>query len=313
MTVINALKFDDESGGMVADEESSNFHNLRKYDLTEKVLRLGDGKSPVIFLGGSGNSSLLKESRDRIKADYTPEKSVLEVTKSLSDIMQDIKRQKIDGYLKSTYGVNSAEALAGSKSAGDKMIQINPSLLEQINRDYKAHTEESAKFFENVFLVIGRDKDGVSLYQTSMSGAPFSAYNRYLTLGSGSDESDKVLYRFLKGFKREQRGKIDFVEGMAALIRATNASIDFNIGVGGVPAIAYFNSKNAKTLKEDESRMAVELVRVGDAGLISGDKMREGLNSLLVEEKSHKEVEEGIFGQSKKYRQIMSFLRGYRD
>ena len=121
----------------------------------------------------------------------------------------------------------------------------------------------------------------------------------------------EVLYQFIKSLSRDERCKIDLVSGMAALIRATNASSSFNIGVGGVPIISYFDEKGIIHLREDESRLAVELVKAGDAGLLPQTKTRESLESLLKQTAKAEELEK-VFLDNPNYPKIMRLLRGYR-
>ena len=69
MTVINALIFDEETGGMVADSQSSTPY--RKYDISRKVLAIEHPCKTVLLIGGSGKSNILSEASTRLKYNLT--------------------------------------------------------------------------------------------------------------------------------------------------------------------------------------------------------------------------------------------------
>ena len=317
MTVINALKFNDKSGGMVADSQSSDFSTNRKYDLADKVMTFSQGDT-FVLAGGTGRADLLYEAGTRLQDLFGEMKgySFRDFAYATSDLLISMKRERIETRLKSVYGISGLEAVTGQKivdEANSKTAPIDPEMLKQIREEYKAHTEKSSGFFGgNAFLMIGKDKSGVNLYTVPMGTAPFLSSDSYLSLGSGSDESDKRLYHFLKDIVKEKRSEVDFIKGMAALIRATTASSDLNLGVGGVPSIHYFNERGMKSLGEEESRFAVELIKVGDAGLISPDKMHEALESLILQAAKVEALNESVFRESKNCERIMMFLRGYK-
>ncbi len=277
MTVINVMKFNSAEGGMVADTQSST--SLRRYDIAEKVHILENKNGVCLLLAGSGVSDFLYEAATRVKAlkfgpEFDPKKttganyncnSVREGADALTEIIIQMKRKSIDTYLQSTFGVDSTAAITGQTIVDGKQVPIGQHLLSSILTAYTAQTQAAQELFSNGFLLAGRDSKSTSLYSVQTQSAPILIARPYSSIGSGSDESDKVLLKFIKNLPREKRTNIPFVEGMEALIRATNASIDLNNGVGGVPTIAYFNEKGNTVLGEDSSRLASEIVRVADA------------------------------------------------
>ncbi|MFH0700842.1 MAG: hypothetical protein V2A62_00230 [Candidatus Woesearchaeota archaeon] len=307
MTVINAMKFNDKEGGMVADSQSST--SLRKYEFADKVGSICKGDL-YLLLGGSGRTDILGEMRDRLFGFLNSEKGQeIKTARSAADVlsqmMTDYKRKAIEQYLISTYGVSSQAALSGQG--------IDPKLHQVIMEALTAQSKDAQETFNQWFLMIGKDSTGTSTYFIPMGCLPIFRAEPYTTIGSGSDESDKVLSSFIKGLGRSGRRNVVPLKGMKALIRATNASSEVNQGVGGVPTISYFNEKGITILGEDESRLATEIVRVNDARLIQDELAESCLETLLYQSGHLDEVETQAFKRAEPgYDRIMRFLRGYQ-
>ncbi len=301
MTVINVMRFNEKEGGMVADSQSST--QLRKYDLADKIVPFTSDHNTTILAGGTGVSDFLYGASETLKNHLLQEKSytVAECAETLSKIMIQFKRKKIETQLISTFGISVQEAILG----------------ENIDQNYKPDIHKmltgQSELFQGAYLLIGKDDTGVSIYKVGIGGSPFLSARQYESVGSGQDESDKVLYKFASKKKRKERKNINLLEGMIALIKATNASSDINQGVGGVPMISYFDENGISNLEEDESKLATEIIRVMDTGLITQKQSYKALDCLLHDKCEFKEVEEKIFNQNKKYKEINRFLRGYKD
>lgn len=308
MTVINAMKFNAEEGGMVTDSQSTN--GMRKYDFTDKVVPIKIGDTYAL-VGGSGGSDIFLEATS-ILTQYVANAAVKgetctvnKISDVLSKIMIEIKLRRIDSFLKSTYGIDAQTAISGQG--------VGAHLLSDIKEVLTANTPGMKEAFNNQYLVIGKDKENIGLYSIYMGFLPNPISHPYSVSGSGADESDKVLRSFVKDQSREERKNISLVSGMAALIRATNASSEVNQGVGGTPTISYFEKKGITILGEEESKLATEVVKVRDAELISPTVAEGGLGALLHGTGSVDEVEQKTFKQtSLQYDQIMRYLRGYR-
>lgn len=312
MTVINAMKFNEQEGGMVADSQSST--QVRKYEFADKVVPI-KCTNTVALVGGAGVADFLYEASSSLLsyANEHQELDIRSLAKVLSEITLKMKREKIDQYLRSQFGVDSQGALTGQIIVDGKPISIDPQLKGPITEVFTVQGRYATELFHGGFVIIGKDVSGTNLYQLHIGEAPFLSARPYASMGSGGDESDKILYHFIKSIKREDRNKIDPVEGMSALIKATNASSDFNQGVGGVPTISQFGAKGIITLEEDESRLATELVRAYNAQLISSEAHHNGLDALLHQKNCFEEVEKAAFKENQKYDQIMRLLRGYKD
>jgi len=308
MTVINAMKFSDHEGGMVSDSQITR-DSTRKYDIIEKVFSFDRDKQLFLLMGGTGKSETLRELKNQFMAYLKSEKgqgirTVREAAQALSEMATTYKRETIEQLLKSKYGISFQDALSGEGIDTELYKGVKELLIGQ-DIFYKGT-------FGGTFLMIGKDEK-TFLYQIEMGTPPAFCSTVYESVGSGKDEADKVLGTYVTRLPRSKKNNIPLVEGMAALIRATNAAEKLNKGVGGIPNISYFNREGITILDEKESLLALEIVRVHDAGLIKTGALKESLDTLLHKPDSFEEVDAEVF---KKYGvdfdRIMFFLRGYK-
>ena len=304
MTAINAMRFSKESGGMVTDSQGSN--DIRKYDISEKVTLLDDS----FIIGGSGSSSVLNDARAKLTKIYDPKNTSRQNAEALSGILNESYRSFIEQEMRNRFGFGVKEFTMGRLTDG---TPIGSHLVSPAGELCDGRDTSVREYKQNAFLVIGKDaSDDCYIY-----GVPMAMQSRlwslpFASIGSGMDESDKVLYEFVRNIPRAGRRDIDFVKGMAALIRATNRSSDINPGVGGVPTIAYFTKDGSKILPEEDSLLATEIVKATDCKLIPAEDALQALESLLLNREDYRSIEEKIFCKKDNYSEIMRFLRGYR-
>ncbi len=297
------MKFNENEGGMVADSQSSG--GGRKYDFADKVESAQSKDGTTVLFGGAGPADFLHEVNAKLRNELAElgNYDVENVARLLSGISSVLKRDKINVHLLSTFGIDAIKALSGEG--------VGQHLLPQVK---EVLTGQGMGMFQGEYVLVGKDKTGVKIYDIYLANSPALVARPYSSTGSGIDESDKVLYKFALGLGREERQNIPVVKGMAALINATNASSDFNQGVGGVPTISYFNDGKIVFLDEESSRLATEIVRVGEAGLIRAESADESLEALLRKTSDCDLVEKSAFKSvgPTQYDKIMRYLRGYK-
>ena len=304
MTVINVMRFNKESGGMVADSQGST--QMRKYDLFVKSMLLGN----KFIMGGTGSSSVLDEAGKGLAGGlYDPKKNTYENAQVLSMILNESYRGYIDDLMKAKFGFCSKEFIAGRLADG---TPIGQHLIQPAGEVYSGGDQSWQQKRANEFVVIGRDEDDCRIYYVPMIGRPTMSSLPFATAGSGMDEADNVLHDFMRSIPREKRQEIEFVPGMATLIRATNRASDLNPGVGGVPTISYLKGELSRVLPEQDSILATEIVRVADKGLVTEPEALQSLENLLGESANFKDIEDKIFWGKNSSKEIMRFLRGYR-
>lgn len=304
MTVINAMRFNQNSGGMVTDSQGTN--SLRKYDLFVKSALFG-GR---FLLGGTGSSSVLNEASKRLSENgYDPELSTYDNSCRLANILLVAYREHINEMMYANFGFGVGEYISGKLVDG---TPLGPHVLQSAEKLYNGNDQFAQRNRTNEFIVIGQDKNDSKIFYVPVVGKPMESSLPFATAGSGYDEADKVLYDFIKSVPRDDRKDIDFVNGMAALIRATNRASELNPGVGGIPTISYFSGEKSKVLPEQDSLLAAEIVKVADGRLISEAESLQSLELLLADGADFKAIEEKIFWDRENRRDIMNFLRGYR-
>lgn len=321
MTVISAMKFNKKEGAIVADEQSSNTGTLRKQDLATKVHVLESKEQGVLgIMGGSGASDVLYDTyltvQECLAVNQGKIKSKNELTTVIGKMMSNVKRKYINGYLQNLFGLSETEFLMGYKINPDETkTPIHESWMQRYSRIISGSSEEQLTgFLNNVFLILASDAQGVELYYASMALANAYPISRpYEAIGSGSDMADSELYSFFESLPREERDHIPPVKGIAALLTATDKASTRNIGVGGTPFI--YIVKDGKILPsphENNTRLAVEIVRGTRKGYLSPDFELSALNTLVYEGGDFKSVEKEMWKESKNPDQLSLLLRSYK-
>jgi hypothetical protein len=138
-----------------------------------------------------------------------------------------------------------------------------------------------------------------------------------MSIGSGADESDKVLSGYVERLPREQREKIQTVEGLVKLIEATNGAANLNVGVGGSPSIIYVKKDEDKDVvkqpNESQCILASEVVEGYTRGLLDRDFTYSAVRRLVLENVDFRTVEEGMKQKAKDWKKLDRLLRGYKE
>ncbi|MBW3015471.1 hypothetical protein KY330_03555 [Candidatus Woesearchaeota archaeon] len=317
MTVISDMLFNANEGAMVADEQSTG---ARKSELATKihVLSNDNEKTPVLtVIGGTGLSDFLYEISQEYRRIFELNKAKVEsgvqMAELLASVMADVKRKYLNGYLKNKYGVEEADIHRGFKvnDRGDKE-PIGQFLTEQYMQIVNSNGLE---INQNRFLILTSDKDGVNLYSTdtqSLSNAVPSS-QPYASAGSGSDMADEALYEFFEKVPRESRRDINPVDGISALLYATERASKRNVGVGGTPMIAVVKEGKVIIPNERSSRLALEIVKGTKAGYLSKAFENESLAGLVYGDADFNKIEKAMWEEAKKDKDNLSLLlRGYK-
>ena len=321
MTVICGMKFNGHSGAIVADEQSSNFGMLRKYDLAAKVhiLKPSEESSLVAIMGGSGASSVLQEVY-AIAAKFAHDAGAKVESKEqlaglVSQAMTIVKRRYINGYLQNTFGISEVEFLQGYRESKEGKSPIDGRFMEKYMRIASGYPEERiSPLTSNDFLLLSSDKEGVDIYQAGMElGNPMLVPRPYHVIGSGSDMADSELSSFFDGIARDNRHEVNETQGLMALLFATDRASARNIGVGGTPFI--YVLRDGKVLNspvEANSRLAGEVVRASKYGYVPRPFAEEAVSALVYKGENFAAVEEALWKNVQDKDKFSLFLRGYK-
>jgi len=191
-------------------------------------------------------------------------------------------------------------------------VQIEPTLMQQYYRVLSAD-EGFGQLIHNTLIALTLDENGIQLY--NISGElenPIPSSRPYLTAGSGADMADIELYNFFEDMPRDQRQYIDPIEGIAALLNATESASKRNVGVAGTPSIGIFIESNLTSPGENNSRLAAEIVKGVKKGVLPKNFEKESLIKLILENGDFHEVERQMWQEANNETALSRLLRGYK-
>lgn len=345
MTVINAIKFNNHSGAMCCDEQTT-IGDVRKMMSSDKIQmivpdKIKDNIKLEAAYGGTGTTAIGDEIRRSIKFRLQKEydnllsKSKENVDKfvTIDDIaqvgfeeMMKVKHRHIDNIVKSYFNFDTVDYTQGHyrKDDGDKIVLNQKEVRDKV---YKLmnwqDSEEVNSIFLNAAIICGFDNSNeFKIFKLMMKKEMNceTAPSIFETVGSGSDTS-QIVFSDYTGRKTldERRFNIDEVEGLIQLIRATNAAAKFNMGVGGYFNIIIFNAeedekdKRIVELFDSRAKLASEIVHAYYADFLTDDKVYDLIKELLfIKEKTFEEVNTLFFKYSKNKYKMGKFLRGYK-
>ena len=302
MTVINMLSLKGREGLAIADEQSSS--SIRKYNVTQK-LKILPGN---IVYGGSGPTDHLADvySLAAEKLESKGGYSMRQVHELVNNEVINYNHMLIDNYLRARFGFGRNEFNTGTLGATGGRIDVQ--ILEGASRAVGQLAENTT----SSILLGGVNGDGFEIYEVSSNGVAGKTARKYGSIGSGADESDKVLSSYVTSLPRDDRDFIGREDGLAILVEATIASSRINNGVGGIPSIIYVSEDGASILEEDKSILTGEIIQGLDADLLDEDHTYELLGNLVFGDSTFEEVESGMKNQAKDWNKLDRLLRGYK-
>lgn len=345
MTVINAIKFDKHTGAMCCDEQTTigDVRRMMSSDKIQKIVPSNIRKSVKleVLYGGTGTTAIGDEIRKGMKSRIIKEYEMLknktreriDHVKTIDEIaqigfeeMMKVKHRHVNDIIKGYFSFESKDFNQGFyNNSEDKKIEI-------VQKDVKEKVfglinwkdaEEADGIFLNAAIVCGFDESGeVKIFKLNMKTDMTIDLvpSIFETVGSGSDAS-QIIFAAYSGVKTldERRNKIDRVEGIIQLIRATNAAARFNMGVGGYFNIIYLDgTKDAPAerlveIMDSRAKLASELVQAYYSNFISDSNAYQIIDELIyVRKKPFKDMNTAFLKASKNKAKMERFLRGYK-
>lgn len=316
MTVISAMKFNSEEGAIIADEQSSN--QLRKKDFATKLKEYNNSNGVLVISGGSGLSDLLYYITERVESCVNNCKGNIKQAKHIALILDQELANAMDflrdGCLKAKINVSLSEFQSRGKYLSEnEFVKLPDSIIEIGCRILDSH--EFQEWLSTGFVIFARDCQGVGLYALSNTVAsPLPVAQPYQCIGSGSDMADAEWAAFVDLLPRDKRNNIKPLEGIAALIYATERAARRNVGVGGTPFIGIITSDGTSVYPdENESRLAAEIVRGTHARLLPKSFQYEALEKLIYHKNYFSDIEEEMRDRAgKKSDKLSLLLRNYK-
>lgn len=306
MTVVNMLSMGDE-GVAIADEQSSGAN--RKYNVAQKLHPINES---VVF-GGSGPADFIQEvynlTVERIEESKkrniaVNSRNIYETTLS---ILLEAKNRRKSEILFANYGLNMDEINTGLSAKMGKPLDSD---LKNNATNLLRQVDES---FSTSILLGGFENDKFKIYSLDANRGGIVISRPYCSIGSGSDEADKVLSRYVVGLPRSKRENIDKPDGLVKAIEATNAASQTNIGVGGTPSIFYAREgKETSVPGESECILATELVHGMTRGFLDLDYTKDTVYKLVLGNNKFEEIEEEMKTKANDWKAFDRSLRGYK-
>lgn len=318
MTVISGMKFNQHSGALVADAQSST--NMRKYAIATKIHTLENpDKSAIAVIGGTGAADILFDVATQLPNIIATNPEHIRDGRSIADIvarhMASVKRQLIGSHLYSKFGLSEADFQSGQVITPQGGRPIEPGIMQYYKEIIAGQAEFAQQFLGNGFLVMPYDKSGLQLYIADMHtlAAPILISRPFESIGIGRDTADSVLYTFFENMPREMLSEVNPIEGLAALISATKKASDRNNGVGGIPLIALVKSDKVTLPNERECKLGVELVEAIDGRFLPKSAGLALLDDLLYKSADFEQVSAQMLEHANHNRGALGLkLRGYK-
>ena len=299
MTIVLGMRFSPSSGLLAADEQTS--YGARKSDFSEKIYVAPGGDLPSMLAGGAGSAQMIR--RVMMRYNDSEERGV----EVFHRIVHASKIAAFDDYLHSKYGVGINAFHTGLDARGNP---IGEALKRRIEGAIDTNGSEIADMVNNSFVII--EPATMDIWTTGMlSPTLFPSPRPYAITGSGADIADARLSTFYTGVAREDRANIPFMNGLRAALLAMDDSARMNVGVGGVPSMAVVRDGAFYRPTQRNSRLAVELVRSEDKGLIEDGFVDENLEQLIEDDRSFSDVYRNFPRAAKNRTKLDLFLRGY--
>ena len=314
MTLITAMKFNAHEGAIIADEESTDSN--RKYLFSMKISQI-EANDVVTLFGGTGMADVLYDSSMEIKKRLEKHKSKLidnqAMANYIANVFGDIRRKYTDSYLWNKYGISEAEFHTGQKMLPDgRTAPIDKSIMEQYHQTVQERNDFS-EMIHNAFLIMTKDPQSVDLFIASMKLRRATPVPRpYSAVGSGYDIADAELYNFFEHISREEREKINPLDGLAALLYATERASVRNVGVGGTPHIKVIHDDKILDPSENNSLLALEITKATSRGFLSKKFQREALDALIYQNADYKSMNAEMHRKAENQEKLNLFLRGYK-
>jgi len=315
MTVISAIRFNNNSGAISSDEQGS--YHIRKTDIVSKLTTV-----PVnipLIIGGSGASNVLYEIKKRVikSAANTefPKKDTNEILRAVSQIINNTREDFVNSILNASYHIDLIDFQRGYRVLKNgTSIQLNSEVMKDAHNIVSGRGQ-TQQLLSNSFLCLMKESEKPEIYVLDMScNKPYVSARPYEVIGSGADMADIVLSDFFRVYKDDERDNVNENDGMAALLYSTWKASVVNIGVGGAPQLKYIKGNKIIKPSEDCRRLATEIVVSERAGYIDRSLRKTALEELVFKEGGNDStVEDELWNHVSDKRLCSRHLRGYRN
>jgi len=331
--IVNMLRFNDHSGAMICDEETTYFERRRTH--FDKNIRnlltpeISDKLGIEAYYGGAGyppfHYSVIRKAVSSIRkwAEDRTDGTFREVAGITLDCMRDEIRRRVNDKLRLYFGFDMDELNQGFYMKGDRKIEIKQECVRKKAREISDYTDKSEpvkNIFSNDAAVVGYDSiDGFQAYNLRGTATVLSFLTGFETIGPGKYGA---IIAFAKSFNRkfivERRAGYDRVDGMILLLTSAVEARRFFIDVGGYFNIVYINGKGSchkervLELASHRTKLAEEVVFANIRGMLDRKDTENLIRQLIFEDIPIDEAEEKLFDGADDPDILEYILRGYK-
>lgn len=337
MAIVNALRFDKSSVGIIADEEywflgrrKSYFQDTLQQLVDEEIIE----KTGIIAIyGGTGTPSfhwdIIKKSRKKIKEEFGSRakniKTIYDISRIVLDILQDVKRDRINQKLRFMYGFTIDDVNRGFFEIEGKKYEIKQKKIKDKALGIVMGNEKSMltnPILQNKAVITGYDpKDGISMYYLNSENSVMSfTSGGYEAIGPGKYASGLAFAEFFQGMPLYKRREgFSRIEGMIQLINSAIMAADYFNEVGGLFNIIFIDGekKNPKEriteIFDNKGKLATEIVRSYKWGMITKEDTSCLIDELIFKGAELYSLEDRLYKVSRDPDRLELLLRGYKE
>lgn len=342
MALVNVLRFDEHSGGLIADEEFWNVRFRRRLylDNLHSLLdaEMADALKLEVCYGGAGYPSLHWEvvtgTRERLrkrfdenttdKKKFPPFKTVRDVGCVVLEVLQNVIRRRIDQRLNFFYGFTTDDITRGFFERDGQKIEIKQEkVLEKARK--MASYQERDRLMKLVFasraVIFGHDEEnGITGYYVDPEHSVLCFnFEGFDAIGPGKYAAGLSIGRFLNNKPLPLRKKgYDRAEGMFELILSALTASDHYHEVGGNMNMVFIDGRGRnhaeryREIFDDTARLAGEIVRAYMSGLLERTEAISLVGKLIFDNEDLASIEKKLFSSVSNFRTFELVLRGYK-
>lgn len=336
MGIVNALKFNEHAGAILADEEYW-LKRRRKSYFVRKLFQILD--APVreklrleIIYGGDGNPSLhyeiVKKSQQLLNKKLGSNKNERVTVEKLGleilAISHEVIQRRVNDFLKFIYGFTIDELNQGYFEKDKKKYNIAQKSVKDhalkiiAREDDNPHLKE---IFASRAVIMGWDEhNGLSAFYLNFKEGVLSFNSGgFEAIGSGKYASGISIGSFLNHKTlKERRAGYDQLEGIVELVLSgLKASAHFQ-EVGGYLNFVYIDGRQSdpaarcREVTGDRAKLASEIVLAFDRNELSKEHTLELLKKLIFKAESLESVENEMFKKAANTQRLNLILEGYK-
>jgi hypothetical protein len=338
MGLVNLLRFDQDSGAAVSDEEYWNIFFRQKHFCDNLHPLLEDDMAAAwdmeVLYGGTGYPALHHETvlavRDVLRQTHgagpeaSPPATIKEIARIAFDEMRRAVRRRIDQKLDFFYGCDTDSVNGGTVSRDGATFPLAKGPVSKAVRKLAAGDTQDPllrQVFETKAVIFGFDSQvGITAYHLSPENYICGyVHEGFECIGQGKYASGLSLGRdFRSRTMMMRKAGYPPAEGLFELLASALLAKDHFKEVGGNIQIVLLDRKSPtregryREIFDNQARLAGEVVKAQMAGLLSRDDAIALLEALVFKGKDPASVEADLFKKAGDDERLMLVLRGYK-